>query len=246
MSAPDRGRTTIAFVLYPGLTALDLVGPLQVLAELERFDPRFQTTVVAERATLMKTDVDMALVPDATFEDVPHPNILIVPGGRAATIRALSDPVMRAYVAGASATAEIVASVCTGSLILASIGLLDDRRAPTNWAFAALLDRLGGRYDRERWIHDGRLVMSAGVSAGIDMALYLSSVLTDEATARRIQHALEYDPQPPFGGIDWNHLPALARAVRGAIGVAAPFIARKPKRLTRLARTNRLAGERAT
>jgi transcriptional regulator GlxA family with amidase domain len=245
MAPLDTSRTTIAVVLYADLTALDLVGPLQVLAELERFAPRFRTVVVGERAEPMGTDVDMALVPDTIFADLPHPNVLVVPGGRAGTIRALSDPVIRAYVETAAASAVIVASVCTGSLILASTGLLDGRRATTNWAFAALLDRLGGHYVRERWIHDGKLVMSAGVSAGIDMALYLASVLTDETTARRIQQAIDYDPQPPFGGIDWDHLPLPARLVRAGISVAAPFIAAKPKRMTRASRRPNLSGERA-
>ena len=235
----DSVRRTIAVVLYPDLTALDLVGPLQVLAELERFAPRYRTVVVGPTVEPMATDVGLGLVPDAAFSDLAHPEVLLVPGGRQGTIRALSDPVIREYVRTAASSARIVASVCTGSLILASVGLLDGRRATTNWAFRSLLDRLGGRYVRERWIHDGRLVMSAGVSAGIDMALYLAAVLTDEATARRIQQAIDYDPQPPFGGIDWDHLPLVARLARAAIGLAAPFIAAKPRRLTRTALSRR-------
>jgi transcriptional regulator GlxA family with amidase domain len=242
MTAPDTGRTTIAVVLYPGLTALDLVGPLQVLAELERLAPAFHTIVVAARQEPMETDVGMALVADTTFADLAHPDVVVVPGGRMGTIRALTDPMLRDYVATASTTARIVASVCTGSLILAAIGLLDGRRATTNWAFAAVLDHLGGRYVRERWIHDDNLVMSAGVSAGIDMALYLASVLTDEATARQIQQAIDYDPQPPFGMIDWDHLPALPRVARAAISVAAPLIAARPKRMPRSRSGSALAG----
>lgn len=239
---PNEARKTIAVLLYPELTALDLVGPLQVLAELERFAPEYRVVVVGRTTVPADTDVGVTFVPGRTFLDEPHPWAILVPGGRGATIRALSDPVVREYVSQAASTAEYVTSVCTGSLILASVGLLEGRRATTNWAFASVLDRLGGHYVRERWIHDGRLVMSAGVSAGIDMALYLVATLTDQATARRIQQAIDYDPAPPFGPIDWDRLPALGRLARGVIGAAAPWIARKPRRLTRSAGAARLRG----
>lgn len=224
---------TIAIVLYPGLTALDLVGPLQVLTTFARLVPGYRIAVVGERPEPMATDVPVALVPDATFDQLPNPYAILVPGGRRATIRALSDPVLRAYVRSAAGTAELVTSVCTGSLILAAVGLLDGRPASTNWFFSSVLDRLGAEYRHERWVHDGRFLTSAGVSAGIDMALYLVATLTDEATARRVQLALDYDPQPPFGGIDWQRVPALPRAFRAAIGAAAPYIAAKPRRMTR-------------
>ena len=232
-SSVRSARKEIAVVLYPGVTALDLVGPLQVLAELERSIQGFRTVVVGETLEPMGTDVGMSLVATNTFADVPKPAVVVVPGGRAGTIRALSDPAIRAYVRTAAASADVVASVCTGSLILASVGLLDGRRAPTNWAFASVLERLGGRYVRARWLHEGNLVMSAGVSAGIDMALYLASNLADEVAAKRIQQVIDYDPQPPGGRIDWPHLPLTARAARGAISAAAPFIAVKPRLLTR-------------
>ncbi len=233
MSTESQGERTIAVVLYPGLTALDLIGPLQVLKVLERFAPHYRTVVVGERAEPMDTDVHVRLIPDRTFDEVPHPFVLLVPGGRTATIRALSDPALRAYVRTAAASAEIVASVCTGSLILAAVGLLEGRQATTNWFFYKVLERFGATYHRERWVEDGKFIMSAGVSAGIDMGLYLAARLTDEATARRVQLALDYDPQPPFGPIDWDHVDLLPRAVRGGISLAAPVIAAKPKRLIR-------------
>jgi transcriptional regulator GlxA family with amidase domain len=136
-------------------------------------------------------------------------------------------------VGTAAASADVVGSVCTGSLILGAVGLLQGRQATTNWFFAGVLKPLGATYHRRRWIEDGNITMSAGVSAGIDWALHLVARLTDEATARRVQLALDYDPQPPFGGIDWKHIPPLPRAMRGAIGLLAPVIAAKPKRLTR-------------
>src|ERR671933_2035387 len=207
MSADSNGERTIAVVLYPGLTALDFIGPLQVLKTLERFAPRYRIVVVAARREPMGSDVPMQMIPDATFDQVPHPYALVVPGGRIPTVRAMSDPVMRAYLRTAAESAEIVASVCTGSLILASLGLLDGRKATTNWFWYGVLGRFGATYRRERWAEDGKFIMSAGVSAGVDMALYLVSRLTDEATARKVQPALEFDPPPPFCGIAWAHRP---------------------------------------
>ena len=233
MTADVTDNTAIAVVLYPGLTTLDLVGPLQVLTELERFAPRYRTAVVGTNTEPMATDLPLELVADRTFADVPHPDVVVVPGGRNGTLRAMSDPVVRAYVRTAAASADVVGSVCTGSLILGAVGLLRGRQATTNWFFAGVLEPLGATYHRQRWIEDGNVTMSAGVSAGIDWALHLVAQLTDEATARRVQLALDYDPQPPFGGIDWANIPRLPRAMRGAIGLLAPVIAARPRRLTR-------------
>jgi transcriptional regulator GlxA family with amidase domain len=232
-AAPSEAPTTIAVVLYPGLTALDLVGPLQVLTTLERLAPRYRTVVVGERLAPVATDLPLRLTPDRTFAQVPRPDVVLVPGGRVPTIRAMSDPAVRAYVRAAAASAELVASVCTGSLLLAAVGLLEGRRATTNWFFSGVLAPFGATYRRERWVEDGEVITAAGVSAGIDMALYLVARLTDEATARRVQLAMDYDPQPPFGRIDWDHVPLAPRAVRGGIGLAAPLLAAKPRRLTR-------------
>jgi transcriptional regulator GlxA family with amidase domain len=236
MSDNGSAQRTIALVLYPGLTALDLVGPLQVLTELERFVPQYRTVVVGARREPMGTDIGTRLLPDRTFAEVSHPYALVVPGGRIGTIRAMSNPEVRRYVRAAAASAEIVGSVCTGSLILGAVGLLRGRQATTNWFFAGVLKPLGAVYHRRRWVEDGNVTMSAGVSAGIDWALHLAAQLTDEATARRVQQAIDYHPQPPFGGIDWTHIPPLPRAMRAAIRLAAPIIAARPKQLTRAGR----------
>jgi transcriptional regulator GlxA family with amidase domain len=226
----------IAFVLYPGLTVLDLVGPLQVLAALERLAPGHRTVVVWARREPVPTDVGVAVVPDRTFEEVPHPAIVVVPGGSVPTIRAMSNPLVRDYVRSAAASADLVTSVCTGSLILGAVGLLEGRQATTNWFYSGILEKLGATYQRRRWVDNGNPILSAGVSAGIDMALHLASRLTDEVTARRVQLAVDYDPQPPFGGIDYERIRPLPRAMRGTIGLAAPILAARPKRLTRAGR----------
>jgi transcriptional regulator GlxA family with amidase domain len=237
MTARDQGEKTIAVVLYPGLTLLDVVGPLQPLTMLERLAPQFRTVVVAERLEPMATDVDVAMMPSATFAQVPHPFAIVVPGGRRATIRQFTDPAMREYVRTAAASAEIVASVCTGSLILASVGLLSGRPATTNWFYHRILRSFGAKYRRRRWVHDGKYVTSAGVSAGIDMALYLVSQLTDEATARKVQLALDYDPRPPRGPIDWDQVDLLPRLMRTGVGVIAPIVTARPKLMTRAERS---------
>jgi transcriptional regulator GlxA family with amidase domain len=236
MSAENQSERTIAIVLYPGLTALDLIGPLQVLQVLERFAPQYRTVVVGERAESMDTDVHVRMIPDKSFDEVRHPYAIVVPGGRMATIRAMSDPPIREYVRTAALSAEFVASVCTGSLILAAVGLLEGRQATTNWFYRKVLESFGVKYLTQRWVEDGKFIMSAGVSAGIDMGLYLASRLTDETTARRVQRAIDYDPQPPFGRIDWAHVSLLPRLMRGGISLAAPVITAKPKRLTKAVR----------
>jgi len=202
MSAED--EKTIAFILYPGLTPLDLIGPLQPLSGLRRLVPQWKTVVVGERIEPMGTDAGLSMTPEASFEDVPNPNIFVVPGGGAPTIKQMGNDVLLEYVRRAAEGAEIVASVCTGSLILASAGLLDGRNATTHWAYHTLLERLGVTYLPERWVEDGKFVMSAGVSAGIDMALHLIARLTGEKISRLVQLGIEYDPHPPYGGIDWS------------------------------------------
>ncbi|MDQ4142987.1 MAG: DJ-1/PfpI family protein [Actinomycetota bacterium] len=196
----------IAFVAYPGLTLLDLVGPLQTLSVLPLLGFPFETVTVGETLDAIDTDVGLKIVPNKTFDEVPDPLVIIVPGGTAPTLRALSNERLLNYLRSAAESAEAVASVCTGSLILAAAGLLDNAKASTHWSFSQQLERLGVEYIPERWVEQGKVIASAGVSAGIDMALQLAARLTNEQVARQIQLILEYDPQPPFGPIDWSQV----------------------------------------
>ena len=226
----------VAFVLYPGRTVLDAIGPLQVLTALQRLVPGYRTVTVWARREPVPTDVGVPMIPDRTFEEVPHPAIVLVPGGALPTIRAMNNPLVRDYVRSAAASAELVTSVCTGSLILGAVGLLEGRDATTNWFYSGILENLGATYHQRRWVEDGNLIMSAGVSAGIDMALHLAARLTDETTARRVQRAIDYDPRPPWGGIDYDRIPRFPRALRGAIGLTGPVVAGRARRLTRAGR----------
>src|ERR687890_1346170 len=245
MSTEEQNEKTIAFVLYPGLTVLDLTGPLQVLTTLSEIAPEYRTVVVAERAEPTDTDIpgEMKVIPNNTFEEVPHPFAFVVPGGVTPTLRAMSNEAIRGYVRSAAETAEVVSSVCTGALILGSVGLLEGRQATTHWAFYKILEELGAKYVRRRWVEDGKFICSAGVSAGIDMALQLAANLTDEETSREVQYRLGYDPEPPFGGIDYDRIGGQLGAARTGLSLAAPLIAAKPKRLNRVPRRPSSFGE---
>jgi transcriptional regulator GlxA family with amidase domain len=238
MAAEEQNEKTIAVVLYPGLTVFDLTGPLQVLTALSEIAPEYRTVVVAERVVPMDTDIpgEMKMLPNNTFEEVPHPFAFIVPGGGMPTIRAMGNEAIRSYVSSAAETAEVVGSVCTGACILASVGLLEGRQATTHWAFYKVLEQFGAKYVRKRWVEDGKFICSAGVSAGIDMALQLAARLTDEQKSREVQYRLGYDPEPPFGGIDFEHIGGQLGAARAVVSLAAPVIAAKPMRLTRQGR----------
>jgi len=194
----------IAFTLYPGLTLLDLAGPLQVLSSMCERKRDFEVKVVSKDGGAIDVDIPMKITGSATFKDVPNPAVFIVPGGESPTIKAMGDDALINYIKQASVSAEYVCSVCTGSLILASAGLLEGRQATTHWGCHKILDALGAKYVKKRWVQDGKYITAAGVSAGIDMALHLVSKLTDEATARNVQLGIEYEPEPPFGGIPWG------------------------------------------
>jgi len=224
MTAEAQNEKTIAFVLYPGLTVLDLTGPLQVLTALSEIAPEYRTVVVAERVEPTDTDIpgEMKVIPNNTFEEVPHPFAFIVPGGVTPTLRAMSNEAIRGYIRSAAETAEVVSSVCTGALILGSVGLLEGRQATTHWAFYRVLEQFGAKYVRRRWVEDGKFICSAGVSAGIDMALQLAARLTDEQTSREVQYRLGYDPEPPFGGIDYEHIGGQLGIWRAGVSLAAP------------------------
>ncbi|MEV6625736.1 DJ-1/PfpI family protein [Amycolatopsis sp. NPDC051106] len=200
-------QKTLAFVVYPGLTPLDLVGPLQVLSALAQLDPSFRTVVVGATKDTVGTDTPLNVAPSHTFDEVPSPYAVLVPGGTVPTLRAMSDERLLAWLRTAAAGAELVTSVCTGSMILGAAGLLDGKRATTHWMFRDLLAGLGATPVAERWVEDGRLITAAGVSAGIDLALHLAERLAGRRIATNIQFAIEYDPEPPQGRLDWANQP---------------------------------------
>lgn len=226
----------IALVAYPELTLLDLVGPLQILRAL---DAPFRTAVVAENPKPILTDTGVYITPQMTFADIPRPDVIILPGGPG-SIAAMANHALQTYLKAAAETATVVASVCTGALPLAAAGLLEGCRVSVHWAYVRELELLGARYERARFTEDGKFITSAGVSAGIDMALHLAAKLAGPEISQRIQLGVEYDPQPPFGGIDWTQVGEreLTRQRRGGTGArlaqAHELLATRPDLLQRL------------
>jgi transcriptional regulator GlxA family with amidase domain len=206
MAREDSKVKTIAFVAYPGLTLLDLVGPITAFygltMSLVSSSSQYRTVSVAERVEPIDSDTPMALIPDMAFEDVPDPFALIVPGGGVDALKAMGDERLLDYLRFASYGAEVVASVSTGAFLLAAAGLLEGRRATTHPSYGELLEKLGVNYVRGGWVEDGRFLTAAGASGAIDMALYLVARLKNEREAKSIQTVIEYDPNPPFGGLE--------------------------------------------
>lgn len=186
---------TIAYVLYPGLTALDLVGPLTVTAAL---GPEFATVVVADDLAPIDSDTTLRLGASATFDEVTDPYCVVVPGGTAGTLAACADERLLDWLRSVSATTEVTASVCTGSLILGAAGLLTGKRAATHWAWRDLLLPFGAEVSEARVERDGNLFTGGGVTAGIDLALTVAAEIAGEPYAQAVQLGIEYAPAPPF------------------------------------------------
>jgi transcriptional regulator GlxA family with amidase domain len=184
----------IAIVLYDRVTALDAIGPYEVLSRL----PGASLTFAAAEAGPVRTDNGMlTLLAERSLAEVPSPDILLVPGGPGEVAARAGGGVLE-WLRNAAATSTWTTSVCTGSLVLAAAGLLDGRRATSHWLAMEQLERLGAVPVRERVVFDGKLVTAAGVSAGIDMALALAERVAGREVAEAIQLGIEYDPQPPF------------------------------------------------
>ena len=184
----------IVIPLFERFTALDAIGPYDVLSRL----PGAKVTFAAAQAGPVRADTGMlAITADAALADVPAPDILLVPGGFG-TRPLLADEAFLDWVRTAHETTTWTTSVCTGSLVLGAAGLLDGLEATTHWAARDELERFGARYVERRVVEHGKIVMGAGVSAGIDMALTLAARIAGDDVAQAIQLYIEYDPQPPF------------------------------------------------
>ncbi len=183
----------IAILVFDELTALDAVGPFEVL----HFLPEAQIRWVAKRKGPIQCDGGLTVVADATLDEVRSADLLLVPGGFGAR-KAQHDGELHDWLRAVDATTQITATVCTGSILLASAGLLRGRRANTHWAFHDLLAKHGALPTLERVVRDGKYVSAAGVSAGIDLALTLARELLGDERAAGIQLGIEYDPQPPL------------------------------------------------
>jgi putative intracellular protease/amidase len=186
----------IAIFLYDNFTALDAIGPYEVLSRL----PGSTVVFTAQQAGPVAADTGMlSLVAEASIGQVPHPDIVLVPGGPGkATAAQLDDGPVHHWLRAADENTSWTTSVCTGSLILGAAGLLAGRRATSHWLALPQLADYGAAPVSQRTVIDGKYITAAGVSAGIDMALELAGRIAGRDTAEAIQLLLEYDPQPPY------------------------------------------------
>jgi putative intracellular protease/amidase len=184
----------IAIPLYDRFTALDAVGPYEVLSRI----PGAQLHWLAAEPGPVRTDNDMlGLVADAAYEELPDPEILLVPGGLG-TRALLGDERLVGWIRHAHETSQWTTSVCTGSLLLGAAGVLDGLEATSHWTELQTLSGYGARPSNRRVVEQGKVITAAGVSSGIDMALVLADRIAGPDVAQMIQLGIEYDPQPPF------------------------------------------------
>jgi transcriptional regulator GlxA family with amidase domain len=202
----------IAIPIYDRFTALDAVGPYEVLSRL----PDAKVTFIAATPGPCRTETEMlALTADATYEELPHPEVIVVPGGYGTRALTTDERVLD-WLTAAHATSRYTTSVCTGSLLLGAAGILDGLEATTHWTVLDDLAQYGATPVSRRVVHQGKVITAAGVSAGIDMALALAAQIAGPEYAQAIQLGIEYDPDPPFtGGSIHSSPPEIVELVRG-------------------------------
>jgi len=208
----------IVIPLFDRFTALDAIGPYEVLSRLPGAEVVFAAT---EEGPVRADTRRLAVVADRRLDAIGSCDVVVVPGGPG-TRALMGGGALTEWVAGVHGATTWTTSVCTGSLVLGGAGLLSGLEATTHWAAAELLESFGARYTARRVVFEGRIVTAAGVSAGIDMALTLAARIAGGDVAQAIQLAIEYDPQPPFdSGSPIKAGPQTVAAVRGALAAAA-------------------------
>lgn len=184
----------IAIPIFDRLTALDAVGPYEVLSRL----PGARVCFIAAEAGPKRTETGMlALTADATLDELTDPEVVVVPGGLG-TRDLMEDETILSWLRHAHRSSQWTTSVCTGSLLLAAAGILEGLEATTHWTVLETLRRYGATPVSRRVVEQGKVITAAGVSSGIDMALTLAARIAGEEVAQAIQLGIEYDPQPPF------------------------------------------------
>lgn len=203
----------IAIPLFDRLTALDGIGPYEVLQRL----PGATVTFVGEEKREYRTENGfLGLTADATYGEIAHPDVIVVPGGVGTRDLVEPNPIHE-WLQAAHETTKFTTSVCTGSMVLAAAGLVPDLEVATHWATYSELEELGAVPTGKRVVEhlDERIITAAGVSSGIDMALRLSELLVDDVAAKAMQLMIEYDPEPPFdcGSVDKSNDEVMTRLV---------------------------------
>jgi transcriptional regulator GlxA family with amidase domain len=183
----------IAFVVYPDFTALDLVGPYEVISRW----PKAEVHFVASSAGPVRTDRGLTVLPTDTPETFSDPDLIVVPGSEN-PVPVLDDQVLLEWLRAAAPSCEWTASVCSGAGLYAAAGLLEGKATTTHWGFRDNVRALGVEVVDDRVVWQGTHISGAGVSAGIDMALVLTERVHGRELAQALQLIIEYDPQPPF------------------------------------------------
>jgi transcriptional regulator GlxA family with amidase domain len=209
----------VAFLVYEGLTTLDLIGPYEVVNAVPGWEVRF----VAKQAGEVRVDSKaFGITVDNALADVAQPDVFVVPGGIEGTFAAAADEEILDWVRKSHETSKWSTSVCTGSLILGAAGVLTGKRATTHWGATAMLEQYGAEFTSQRVVEDGKVMTAAGVSSGIDMALTLVGRIEGDDTARAVQLAIEYDPQPPYdAGSPEKAGPAIVELAMAALAPGA-------------------------
>jgi transcriptional regulator GlxA family with amidase domain len=210
----------VAYLLYHRFTALDIIGPYEVLNSV----PGTESIFVAESVGPVRNESGtLAIVADRTLDEVLAPDIVVVPGGLGTRALLAHEPLL-AWLRSVHETSLFTTSVCTGSLLLAAAGLLNGVPATTHWLARDLLGSLGAVPVPDRVVRHGKIFSGAGVSAGIDMALTLVAEIHGDEVAQAVQLAIEYDPQPPFDAGSPETAPAAIRDL-----VTAAFKSAEPQ-----------------
>jgi putative intracellular protease/amidase len=208
--------TLVAIPLFPRFTALDAVGPYEVLQRI----PSIEVVFVGHRRGEVRTENGMlGMTCDARFDEVGAPDVVVCPGG-IGTRQLIYDDTIRAWLQSVHPHTTFTTSVCTGALLLAAAGLLEGLTATTHWRAVDLLNQMGSHYVPDRVVEHlpQRIITAAGVSSGVDMALRLVELLVDRHAAQAAQLLIEYDPQPPFdSGV-------LARADQATVDRAEEYL----------------------
>ena len=223
----------VAIPLYDRFTALDAVGPYDVLSRIPGTRVWF---IAAEPGPLRTENGMLALTADHALEELPEPNVIVVPGGFGTRVL-LEDERMLGWIRHAHESSTYTTSVCTGSLLLGAAGVLDGLEATSHWLELETLARFGAKPTSRRVVEQGKVITAAGVSSGIDMALLLTARLTNDQVAEAIQLAIEYDPEPPFdSGSTAKARPETVDLVRKVVE-AGGYDTRTPGPATEPART---------
>ncbi len=194
----------IGILIFDGAEELDFVGPYEVFTMARALKPDAgEVILIAQTLEPVRCAKGMRVLPDATIADCGALDVILVPGGQGTRREVANKPLLE-WIAGAAKSAQWVTSVCTGALLLTAAGPARGKRVTTHWAFVGTLRERGEAaevLDNFRYVQDGNIVTAAGVSAGIDMALWLVGQLHDIAFARAVQRQMEYDPVPPYAGL---------------------------------------------